>query len=114
MSKNRRIGNSKCCKASYKSSRRTIYEMGILFCGVNQANIKIYKKQIYSCSHKLCYQMGGNKNIENNIIVVIIKFLQMFYSHLKHAYYRTLEQHAKQEGGMMIKEFISLMMPSSI
>jgi hypothetical protein len=37
MSKNRRIGNSKSYKDGYKSSRGTIC----------QANIKIYKKQIY-------------------------------------------------------------------
>jgi hypothetical protein len=30
---NRGIGNSKSCKANHKSSRGTVYEMGISFCG---------------------------------------------------------------------------------
>jgi hypothetical protein len=33
MSKNRRISNSKFCKAAHKFSRRTIYEMGLDFMG---------------------------------------------------------------------------------
>jgi hypothetical protein len=35
MPKNRRIGDSKFCKAGHKSSKRNIYEMGTWFCGAN-------------------------------------------------------------------------------
>ncbi len=51
MSKNKKIGNSKSCKVD--------------FYGANQASRKIYKKQIYYYNHKLCYQVGGNKSIDN-------------------------------------------------
>jgi hypothetical protein len=27
--------------------------------------IRKYKEQIYSCCHRLCYQVGGSKSIEN-------------------------------------------------
>jgi hypothetical protein len=35
MLKNKRIGNSKSYKTSYKFSKGTIYEMGTWFCGAN-------------------------------------------------------------------------------
>jgi hypothetical protein len=37
--------------------------------------MKIYKKQIYFCSHKLCYQVGGSKALRTNTTIVITKFL---------------------------------------
>ncbi len=32
---------------------------------VGPIKLEIYREQIYSCCHKLCYQMGGSKSIEN-------------------------------------------------
>jgi hypothetical protein len=38
---------------------------GLDFVGPMKPIRQIYKKQIHSYSHKLCYQVGGSKNIEN-------------------------------------------------
>jgi hypothetical protein len=39
----------------------------------------IYMKQIHFCSHRLCYQMGGRKNIENQYYNRNNKFFMSAY-----------------------------------
>jgi hypothetical protein len=78
--KKKRIRNLNSCKVGHKSSRGTIYEMETLFCGANEANKNIFRKQIYPCSHILCYQVGRNKTLKTNTAIITSKLYECILS----------------------------------
>jgi hypothetical protein len=65
MSKKGRLAIQSLAKLMTSLPKEPFMKWGLDFYGANQASREIFKKHIYSYSHKLCYQVGGNKIIEN-------------------------------------------------
>jgi hypothetical protein len=63
--KTRRLAIQSLAKLMTSLPKEPFMKWGLNFYGANQASRKIYNKQIYYYSHKLCYQVGGNKSIDN-------------------------------------------------
>ncbi len=73
--KKRRIGNSKSCKAGHKSSKGTIYEMGLHFVGpIKPPRIYTWNKYILVTIDYITKWVEA-RGLKTNTIVVIAKFL---------------------------------------
>jgi hypothetical protein len=65
MSMHWKVGYTKFGQTSNNSSRGTLHEMGLGFCGTNYSSSKVYMEQIHIGGHRLCNQMGGGQSIKD-------------------------------------------------
>jgi len=65
MSKKGGLVTQSLAKLMTSLPKEPFMKWGLDFYGANQASRKICKEKKNFYSHKLCYQVGGNKSIEN-------------------------------------------------